>query len=578
VSAPVVSRASAAPAVPAAPVDFSTRPGPAATPGPAARPSLAARAALTCVALAAAALACVALAAPARARADWLVAYAAAEAAAARGGDTDAAAGPALLYPAPGLPAVVAGEPGRRELVAIVRLVVPITPPPGAQRDRALAGWRASLRGEGPALRAEGGPAPLHQHGLRVAEVRPLDGRTRLYRLRLPVPAYVAPHTYTLAVVVPGGRTLRADAAVRVVDGATPRVAWLAPSRATSASEPSTPDAPTPSASTPDAPTPDASPPLGPSGVDVAVVSATRGGALPATVAGGPVVLDRARLRGVRLAVRLPDAPTAGAPERAPRTPDEPSGPPEAAAPPEYSADGAAPAGPTAPCAPTLDTPDPSTLVVDHRACAAATALTVVAPLGHALEVSGAARVTPHPGYTLGAPAGPPSAAYRVAVAPGALARLRVGPRAPALPVRLPVPEAPAAAPVRLALEGLPSGPGGEVSIAWFLGEDRTAFGPSPSVTHAFRADDAVAVEALAIAADGRAGHARALPRISAAGQGCATVAAPRADPPGAGAGFGGRLLALVAAWTIARRRGNARRPRARSSPAPRRSPAPWLP
>jgi len=127
-----------------------------------------------------------------------------------------------IVYPRVGLPALVAaGE----VLVARVRLPAPLTPPPGVQQPRALAGWRAELHGHAFAL---WGAAPAeHRHRLEPIDVRPDAASTLLYRVSLRVPAWVAPGSYDLALWAPGGAG-QARSLVRVLDaGAPPRLAWI---------------------------------------------------------------------------------------------------------------------------------------------------------------------------------------------------------------------------------------------------------------------------------------------------------------------------------------------------------------
>ncbi|MEM6954947.1 MAG: MYXO-CTERM sorting domain-containing protein [Myxococcota bacterium] len=116
----------------------------------------------------------------------------------------------ALLYPRPGLPALLrAGG----DLRARIRVPVPLTPPPGRQQEKALRGWSAELVGRSVVLGGE------HRYVLRVADLRH-EGRGRVLRVRLPVPAWVAPGTYDLRLQSPGTPWLRSAASVRVVRAA----------------------------------------------------------------------------------------------------------------------------------------------------------------------------------------------------------------------------------------------------------------------------------------------------------------------------------------------------------------------
>lgn len=128
----------------------------------------------------------------------------------------------ALIYPRPGLPAVV--EAGQ-SLVARVRLPAPLTPPPGIQQPRALVGWRAELIGHAwPLLPA----ASLEQRQpLEVVDVRPDSAASLIYRASIPIPAWVAPGSYDFGLWAPGGNAV-ALAGLRVLaPGSAPRLAWL---------------------------------------------------------------------------------------------------------------------------------------------------------------------------------------------------------------------------------------------------------------------------------------------------------------------------------------------------------------
>lgn len=124
----------------------------------------------------------------------------------------------AIVYPRAGLPALVhAGG----TLVARVRVPSALTPPPGVQRDRALRGWSAELRGRGASF-----ADAAHRYGVRVTDVRPDGHGTMIYRASLPVPAWAAPGTYELRMTAPGGAGV-AEGAVRILPaGAEPRVAF----------------------------------------------------------------------------------------------------------------------------------------------------------------------------------------------------------------------------------------------------------------------------------------------------------------------------------------------------------------
>ncbi|MGD8862393.1 MAG: hypothetical protein PVI30_20445 [Myxococcales bacterium] len=128
---------------------------------------------------------------------------------------------PMLVYPRAGLPAVVrAGD----DLVARVRLPVALTPPPGIQQARALRGFRARLWGGAVPLGRE---VPVARVAVPVVDVRPDGPRSLVYRVRIPVPAWLAPGSYLLSLRVPGGQWLRSDA-LRVIEADAPvRMAWL---------------------------------------------------------------------------------------------------------------------------------------------------------------------------------------------------------------------------------------------------------------------------------------------------------------------------------------------------------------
>jgi hypothetical protein len=115
-----------------------------------------------------------------------------------------------LVYPQVSLPALIeAGD----VLVARVRVPAALTPPPGVQQEGALRGWSAELVGKGIAL---GASALQHRHGLPILAVRPDQGSSLVYRVRMVVPAYAAPSTYTLLLRTPFGERL-AEGAVYVV-------------------------------------------------------------------------------------------------------------------------------------------------------------------------------------------------------------------------------------------------------------------------------------------------------------------------------------------------------------------------
>jgi hypothetical protein len=126
-----------------------------------------------------------------------------------------------ILYPRPGLPALV--EAGTT-LIARVRLPAPLTPPPGVQQPRALAGWQAELRGHALPLLAGG--ALEQRQALEVVNVRPDAAASLIYRASMPIPAWVAPGTYDFVLQAPGGQAVTRGA-VRVLSrGQAPRLAF----------------------------------------------------------------------------------------------------------------------------------------------------------------------------------------------------------------------------------------------------------------------------------------------------------------------------------------------------------------
>jgi hypothetical protein len=124
-----------------------------------------------------------------------------------------------LVYPSERLPAIC---PAGDVLVARVRVPAALTPPPGVQQERALSGWSAELIGDGIVL---GSVAVAHRHSLAVISVRPDAGFSLVYRVRLALPAYVAPGSYALWLRTPFGDR-RAERAVAVTSpGVAPRMA-----------------------------------------------------------------------------------------------------------------------------------------------------------------------------------------------------------------------------------------------------------------------------------------------------------------------------------------------------------------
>lgn len=155
---------------------------------------------------------------------DWLVAFPLC----AMGDDAFHGGETAVLYPRPGLAALLHGG---ETLVTRVRLATPLTPPPGHQQEKALRGWSVELLGRANRITRSN---VEHRYTLRVSDVRP-DARAGLvYRASIPVPPWVAPGTYDVRIKAPGTREhLVAVASLRVLrPGSEPRVGRL-PSSAT---------------------------------------------------------------------------------------------------------------------------------------------------------------------------------------------------------------------------------------------------------------------------------------------------------------------------------------------------------
>ena len=94
-----------------------------------------------------------------------------------------------------------------------LRVASGLTPPPGRQQVRALAGFELSLCAEGWSL----GAAPRTCFALAPREVRPLDSRTLVYRVQARLPRWVAPSVYDLRIRFPGAK-VQLHRAVRVGD------------------------------------------------------------------------------------------------------------------------------------------------------------------------------------------------------------------------------------------------------------------------------------------------------------------------------------------------------------------------
>jgi len=96
-----------------------------------------------------------------------------------------------------------------------VRVPAPLTPPPGVQQEKALAGWYVELVGT-DTIALDGA---RHHYRLRVADVRPDGHSTLVYRPTVRLPPWVAPGTYDLEVRAPGTAAMRHSAVLRVGRG-----------------------------------------------------------------------------------------------------------------------------------------------------------------------------------------------------------------------------------------------------------------------------------------------------------------------------------------------------------------------
>lgn len=123
-----------------------------------------------------------------------------------------------LLYPRPGLPALV--RPGAL-LVTRVRLPTPLTPPPGYQQEKALRGWSVELLGRGFVVGGE------HRYELRVSDVRPDADEGLVYRASIRIPPWVAPGVYDLRLQGPWAGHDVAVASVRVLGDGPIRIGSL---------------------------------------------------------------------------------------------------------------------------------------------------------------------------------------------------------------------------------------------------------------------------------------------------------------------------------------------------------------
>ncbi|MFK7999783.1 MAG: hypothetical protein AB8H86_09305 [Polyangiales bacterium] len=150
---------------------------------------------------------------------DWLVAFPLC----AMGDDAFQGGETAVLYPRPGLAALLHGG---ETLVTRVRLATPLTPPPGHQQEKALRGWSVELLGRAGRITRSN---VEHRYTLRVSDVRPDSRAGLVYRASIPIPPWVAPGTYDVRLKAPGTREhMVAVASLRVLrPGAEPRVQRL---------------------------------------------------------------------------------------------------------------------------------------------------------------------------------------------------------------------------------------------------------------------------------------------------------------------------------------------------------------
>jgi hypothetical protein len=102
--------------------------------------------------------------------------------------------------------APAAGQPARALPGGVLQLLVEVatglTPPPGLQEDRAHRGFSISLCARGLPL----GAPERSCFPLVVRNVRPVDARSLRYRIEAPLPVWVAPGRYDLALRFPGGQ------------------------------------------------------------------------------------------------------------------------------------------------------------------------------------------------------------------------------------------------------------------------------------------------------------------------------------------------------------------------------------
>ncbi|NOY93949.1 MAG: hypothetical protein GXP55_22425 [Deltaproteobacteria bacterium] len=447
-------------------------------------------------------------------------------------GDAAQESGPLLLlYPRPGLPAVV--EQGAA-LIARVRMPSALTPPPGHQQDSALRGFDAQLLASG-GLALEGARG---LYALRVAEVRPDAGASLVYRLRLPVPRWVAPGTYSLRIRAPSSGSRVSVASVRVVAaGRAPRLIALPPAAALSIDE------------------------LRrrlralegyPADILVASYTPRLKIALTASLEEAswpPVLLDSGprQAASLRVGERLVEL------GRCPRPREVSAQDPQRR---RWTHD------------PALDRwwtsarRDEPVLRVLGASVVAASWLREPAELrlivpedGRATRVTGAVSASWWPGVTLFATAAAPSLLANLRLGPGVRATLRRGPGSP-LSLRLQASSTRPATDQEVSLRAESERP---ARVAWQLAEDATAVGPE--VQHRWALRDEVEVHALAIDAEGVPARASLRLRVDRRRDGLCSVRAPISNSSRPASGAVGLTL-FVVLWTFRRRRHRMRPPR----------------
>lgn len=129
--------------------------------------------------------------------------------------------GVTLVAPSVAEPALVA--PGDT-LSILVRLATALTPPPGVQQPRALREWSASLIGNARPIAT----AAEHRYLLHVINVRPETSHSLTYRVKVALPAWIAPGHYALALSGPGGSVEAANTVSIVLGTSVPEGGLIA--------------------------------------------------------------------------------------------------------------------------------------------------------------------------------------------------------------------------------------------------------------------------------------------------------------------------------------------------------------